>query len=90
MATAELLPDIISGASAGSIVAAICCTATDTEMVGVLERFPTSDLAVFDPPGIEGIHWFKERIHHAWDQRHDNSTHDVSDTASPARSTAVR
>ena len=66
---AELLPDIISGASAGSIVAAICCTATDEEMVDVLKRFPTSDLAVFDEPGIEGLYWFKERIHHAWEIR---------------------
>jgi TAG lipase / steryl ester hydrolase / phospholipase A2 / LPA acyltransferase len=66
---AELLPDIISGASAGSIVAAICCTATDKEMVDVLKRFPTSDLAVFDAPGIEGLYWFKERIHHAWETK---------------------
>ena len=66
---AELLPDIISGASAGSIVAAVCCTATDQEMVDVLKRFPTSDLAVFDAPGIEGLYWFKERIHHAWEIR---------------------
>jgi TAG lipase/steryl ester hydrolase/phospholipase A2/LPA acyltransferase len=66
---AELLPDIISGASAGSIVAAICCTTTDQEMVDVLKRFPTSDLAVFDAPGIEGLDWFKERIHHAWEIR---------------------
>ena len=61
---AELLPDIISGASAGSIVAAICCTATDKEMVDVLKRFPTSDLAVFDKPGTEGLYWFTERINH--------------------------
>jgi TAG lipase/steryl ester hydrolase/phospholipase A2/LPA acyltransferase len=66
---AELLPDIISGASAGSIVAAVCCTATDKEMVDVLGRFPTSDLAVFDAPGVEGLSWFKERIHHAWETR---------------------
>jgi TAG lipase/steryl ester hydrolase/phospholipase A2/LPA acyltransferase len=66
---AELLPDIISGASAGSIVAAICCTATDKEMAKVLERFPTSDLAVFDSPGTEGLYWFKERINHAWETR---------------------
>jgi TAG lipase/steryl ester hydrolase/phospholipase A2/LPA acyltransferase len=66
---AELLPDIISGASAGSIVAAICCTATDKEMVDVLKRFPASDLAVFDSPGIEGLYWFRERIHHAWEIR---------------------
>ena len=66
---AELLPDIISGASAGSIIAAICCTATDKEMVDALKRFPTSDLAVFDAPGIEGLYWFKERIHHAWEIR---------------------
>ena len=66
---AELLPDIISGASAGSIIAAICCTATDREMVDVFQHFPTSDLAVFDAPGNEGLCWFKERIHHAWEIR---------------------
>jgi TAG lipase / steryl ester hydrolase / phospholipase A2 / LPA acyltransferase len=66
---AELLPDIISGASAGSIIAAICCAATDKEMVDALKRFPTSDLAVFDAPGIEGLYWFKERVHHAWETR---------------------
>jgi TAG lipase/steryl ester hydrolase/phospholipase A2/LPA acyltransferase len=66
---AELLPDIISGASAGSIVAAICCTATDNEIGDVLKRFPTSDLAVFDEPGTKGLFWFKERLRHAWEIR---------------------
>ena len=58
---AELLPDIISGASAGSIVAGIVGSSTDQEMVEVLQRFPTSDLDVFDPPGVQGLRWVKER-----------------------------
>ena len=36
---AELLPDIISGTSAGSIVAAVTASATDEEMVEVFQRF---------------------------------------------------
>ena len=52
---AELLPDIISGASAGSIVAAICCSVINKEMGDLLERFPASNLAVFNGPGTEGI-----------------------------------
>lgn len=57
----ELLPDIISGASAGSIVAAIVATSTDKEMGKVLEQFPKSDLAVFDAPEIAGAYWLTER-----------------------------
>lgn len=58
---AELLPDVISGASAGSIVAAIVGTSTDEHMYQVLEHFPHSDLAVFDPPGTTSLGWFSQR-----------------------------
>lgn len=50
---AKLLPRIISGASAGSIVCAVLCTRTDDEIPGVLERFPQGDLAVFEEEGKE-------------------------------------
>ena len=59
---AELLPDIISGASAGSIVAGIVGSSTDERMPEALERFPFSDLAVFDPPGTSRLGWLKQRI----------------------------
>lgn len=59
---AELLPDVISGASAGSIVAAIVGTSTDEHMYQVLERFPHSDLAVFDPPGTTSMGWLSQRV----------------------------
>ncbi|KOS22498.1 Lipase 4 [Escovopsis weberi] len=45
----QLLPRIISGASAGSIVCAIMCTRTDEEIPDVICSFPYGDLAVFDP-----------------------------------------
>ncbi|POR39066.1 Lipase 4 [Tolypocladium paradoxum] len=45
---AQLLPRIISGASAGSIVCAVMCTRTDEEIPTLLEEFPHGDLAVFD------------------------------------------
>lgn len=48
---ARLMPRIVSGASAGSIVAAVFCTHTDDELPTVLERFPHGDLDVFDPAG---------------------------------------
>jgi len=50
---AKLLPRIISGASAGSIVCAVLCTRTDEEIPGVLEEFPNGDLAVFEESGKE-------------------------------------
>lgn len=49
----KLLPRIISGASAGSIVSAVVCTRTDDEIPQVLEEFPHGDLAVFDEVGNE-------------------------------------
>ncbi|ATY64921.1 Patatin family [Cordyceps militaris] len=44
---AHLLPRIISGASAGSIVCAVLCTRTDEEIPALLRDFPHGDLAVF-------------------------------------------
>ncbi|SLM39991.1 patatin family [Lasallia pustulata] len=50
---ARLLPRIISGASAGSIVCAVFCTRTDEEMPQLLENFCHGDLAVFEEEGNE-------------------------------------
>ena len=50
---AKLLPRIISGASAGSIVCAVMCTRTDEEMPDLLDQFPYGDLSVFEEPGRE-------------------------------------
>ncbi|KAK2608553.1 Lipase 5 [Conoideocrella luteorostrata] len=44
----QLLPRIISGASAGSIVCAVMCTKTDEEIPGLIAEFPYGDLAVFE------------------------------------------
>lgn len=53
---AHLLPRIISGASAGSIVASVLCTRTDEELPVVLRQFPYGNLAVFEerdrPDGV--------------------------------------
>ena len=49
----HLLPRIISGASAGSIVCAVFCTRTDEEMPALLESFCYGDLAVFEEEGNE-------------------------------------
>ncbi|KFA55704.1 hypothetical protein S40293_05264 [Stachybotrys chartarum IBT 40293] len=45
---ARLLPRIISGASAGSIVSAVLCTKSDDEVPEMLHSFPFGDLAVFE------------------------------------------
>lgn len=45
---AQLLPRIISGASAGSIVCAVMCTKTDEEIPELIRVFPYGDLAVFE------------------------------------------
>ena len=50
---AKLLPRIISGASAGSIVCAVLCTRTDEEMPELLAGFCDGDLAVFEEEGKE-------------------------------------
>jgi len=49
----KLLPRIISGASAGSIVSAILCTRTDEEIPALLDEFCHGDLAVFEEEGNE-------------------------------------
>ncbi|KAL8697716.1 MAG: hypothetical protein Q9224_002176 [Gallowayella concinna] len=50
---ARLLPRIISGASAGSIVCAVLCTRIDAEIPEVLDNFIHGDLAVFEEEGNE-------------------------------------
>lgn len=50
---AGLLPRIISGASAGSIVCAVLCTHTDDELPEILTNFGYGDLAVFEEEGKE-------------------------------------
>ncbi|KAI9673555.1 MAG: hypothetical protein M1829_004062 [Trizodia sp. TS-e1964] len=50
---ANLLPRIISGASAGSIVCAVLCTKTDEEIPILIENFPFGNLAVFEKEGEE-------------------------------------
>lgn len=52
----RLLPRIVSGASAGSIVCAILCSKTDDEMPAILHEFCYGDLAVFEASGkAEGV-----------------------------------
>ena len=69
---ADLLPNIISGASAGAIATAVIGGHTDAEIGDVLSRFPESDLAVFDPPHVVGpVRWCASRCLtaieiHAW------------------------
>jgi len=48
---ANLLPRIISGASAGSIVSSVLCTKMDDEIPAVLKQFCYGDLAVFEKEG---------------------------------------
>lgn len=48
---AGLLPRIISGASAGSIVCAVLCTKTDAEIPEVMHEFCYGDLDVFEKAG---------------------------------------
>ena len=50
---AKLLPRIISGASAGSIVCAVLCTRVDEEIPKLLETLCKGDLAVFEEEGKE-------------------------------------
>lgn len=53
MFEADLLPRIISGASAGSIVCAVFCTRTADEVPDVIKDFPYGDLNVFEEQGKE-------------------------------------
>ncbi|KAI9931012.1 hypothetical protein ASPWEDRAFT_100495 [Aspergillus wentii DTO 134E9] len=49
----KLLPRIISGASAGSIVCAVFCTRTEDEIPALLDAFPQGNFAVFNEEGHE-------------------------------------
>ncbi|KAL2818787.1 acyl transferase/acyl hydrolase/lysophospholipase [Aspergillus cavernicola] len=49
----KLLPRIISGASAGSIVCAVFCTRTEDELPALLASFPHGDFSVFDEENHE-------------------------------------
>jgi len=49
----SLLPRIVSGASAGSIVCAVLCSKTDAEIPQLLEDFCYGDLDVFEREGNE-------------------------------------
>jgi TAG lipase / steryl ester hydrolase / phospholipase A2 / LPA acyltransferase len=59
----DLLPNIVSGTSAGSIVAAIVCSSTNDEMETSLRRFPDSNLAVFDAADTTWKGWVFNRLH---------------------------
>ncbi|KAJ5543302.1 hypothetical protein N7535_005730 [Penicillium sp. DV-2018c] len=50
---ANMIPRIISGASAGSIVCAVFCTRTDDELPGLLDTYVHGDFSVFNPKGEE-------------------------------------
>ncbi|GES62442.1 Patatin family phospholipase [Aspergillus terreus] len=49
----NLMPRIISGASAGSVIAAFFCCHTEDELPEVLEKYMTRDMYVFNEPGQE-------------------------------------
>lgn len=53
MFEADLLPRIVSGASAGSIVCAVFCTRNADEVPDMIKNFPYGDLAVFGEHGKE-------------------------------------
>ncbi|KAK9452648.1 acyl transferase/acyl hydrolase/lysophospholipase, partial [Dipodascopsis uninucleata] len=53
----NLLPMIISGSSAGGIIAAIVCTRTDAELPTLLEDFSKFNLDVFEITGHEESSW---------------------------------
>ncbi|PLB38686.1 putative Patatin family phospholipase [Aspergillus candidus] len=49
----DMLPRVISGASAGSIVCAVFCSHTDDELPELLDKFSSDNLSVFGEPGQE-------------------------------------
>jgi TAG lipase / steryl ester hydrolase / phospholipase A2 / LPA acyltransferase len=51
----DLLPRIISGSSAGSIVASVLCVKTDEELPKALEDFCNGDMEVFEREGEKGL-----------------------------------
>ncbi len=57
-----LLPRIICGVSAGSVIAAIVGTATDDEMQEILARFPRSRLECFYAAGTSVPKWIFDRV----------------------------
>ena len=59
---AQLLPRIISGASAGSIVCSVLCCKTDEELPNMLEDFCYGDLAVFTTGSEEMPHNMLARL----------------------------
>lgn len=69
-----LLPKIISGTSAGSIVAAVICTRKDEEIPRILEQFAHGDLAVFtdrDNPETWYTHLLRTLSYGTWhDSKH--------------------
>lgn len=62
----SLLPKIIYGASAGSIIAAVTCTRHNSDLGRALEGFPYTDLACFDPPDTDLRGWWWQRIRNLW------------------------
>ncbi|KAJ5731321.1 uncharacterized protein N7483_005829 [Penicillium malachiteum] len=50
---AKMIPRIISGASAGSIVCAVFCTRNDEELPALLDTYAHGDFAVFNETGQE-------------------------------------
>lgn len=58
---AKLLPRVISGASAGSIVCAVLCTKTDEEMPSILRDFCYGELDVFEKEGVPDSYLTKAR-----------------------------
>ncbi|KAK8165195.1 acyl transferase/acyl hydrolase/lysophospholipase [Phyllosticta citrichinensis] len=51
----HMLPRIVSGASAGSIVCAVLCTKADSEMERILDEFCYGELDVFEKEGEGGV-----------------------------------
>ncbi|KAI9700929.1 MAG: hypothetical protein M1820_006690 [Bogoriella megaspora] len=49
----QLLPRIVSGSSAGSIVCSVLCTKTDAELPAVIQEFCYGELDVFEKEGEE-------------------------------------
>jgi TAG lipase/steryl ester hydrolase/phospholipase A2/LPA acyltransferase len=49
----KLIPRIVSGASAGSIVCAVFCTRTDEELPALLDTYAHGDFSVFSEQGQE-------------------------------------
>ncbi|KAJ4291439.1 Lipase 5 [Collariella sp. IMI 366227] len=62
-----MLPRVVSGASAGSIVCAVLCTRKDEEIPDLIRAFPFGDLAVFETPGeTEWDHLRRLITKHSW------------------------